>query len=145
MNKNKIQVLVYLYPETRTKIDRYIAKFYESPYGALSHLVEQAVLNYIEPDEGDSTQMHKNPVTVSRVDKHCQEIVQYLKSQGYLFQFHRSTLYEAIGFVRGTDDRTLKKWHKNLIQYGWIVDKHGTGTIFEFGPKGHTLSEGKPE
>lgn len=137
MSKDKEQVKVYLNRETKIKVNRYIAKFYERSYGAISDLIERAVLNYIEPDEAGNTQLHKNPVTVSRADRDCQQIVQYIKGEGYLLQFTRDILYKAIGTVRGTDHRTLEKWHKNLLQYGWI-EKHPSGMIFEFGPQAKT-------
>ena len=136
MKDEKEQVLVYITRETRIIINRYIGKNYLRPYGALSHFFEEAVLRLIEGGDGVDTQLHRNSVLPSRLDGVCSEIVQYLKNQGYTLQFTQNNLYHAIGAIRGTDNRTIKKWHKTLIEYGWVQHANSTGMIFIFGSKG---------
>jgi len=139
LNEGKAQLNTYVSRETRDKINEYIAKYFETPYGALSWLVENALTSFMDGADHPNTQLHKTPR--NRSHNACMEIISDLKLQGFTFQFTKDHLFKAINRVRGTDQRTVKKWLRILNEHGYV--KFVSTFTLEYGPSGTpTFPEG---
>ena len=100
------------------------------PYrrGALRYEVEQALAQYIATYK--QTHNTKNPMQAEnsnptpKVYKLKQDIYKYLVDSGMYVQVPQfipdKHLTIAIGYIKGTDKRTIKKWTKALREYGCI-------------------------
>jgi len=129
MDEEKTYILARVSKDCRAKTDAFIAKYFEKPYGALSWLVEESLLYYIEPRENPNTQLHKKP---SRHIKSCLEIIADLRDRGFSLQFPVPELDKSIENVRGSDYRTKNKWRRILEKHGYV--KMVRHRILEFGP-----------
>lgn len=144
MSEEKVQVLVYINKGVRAKIDDYIARCFTSSYGALSYVVEQAILNFIEPGENTNTQIHKKPPR--RGHEAAASILDDLKDRGYTLQFSLNELKKSIERVRGSDPRTIIKWCKFLDNHGYVkfignrILKFGSNRVYPVLEQPHQIS-----
>jgi len=95
------------------------AKYRGSPRGALSLEVQNAIAAWIDAQH---TQKHTKPLNpnLPRTHQICSQIVHYLKLKGYTNQVSYGALTSAIATIRGSDARTIKKWVRILLQFGFI-------------------------
>ena len=113
-------IYVYIDGVVFKKLWEYISEIYEeSTYGALSTEVQNAVVEYLRLK---NAQIHTRPLnprtpTVHRI---CSEIIHRLKEEGFINQVSTRVLNKVIGEVRGTDERTLRKWLMELDKNGYI-------------------------
>ena len=135
MKEDKIQFKVYL-PETLIEKFRTLVVLKHQRYqrGLLSYEVEQALKHYVTSYNTQQQYTQKAPLfqeqrfcksnTQPKVFALRQDILKYLvDSEKYLDEPKNITdrqLFDAIGAVRGTDPRTVKRWTKLLEQCGYI-------------------------
>ena len=87
------------------------------------------------------TNTHKfEDSTLPRTHKYCREIIGWLKNRypGYE-RFTVIQIREAIMNVRGSDERTLRKWLRNLVRLGYL--KPVNNRVFEFSDAVHEADE----
>ena len=94
-------------------------KYPDSTYGALSVEVEHAIVSWIHQH---NTTLHTESVNPRPAKSHqyAQEIMQYLRLQGYTQAVDSRMLRETISKIRGSDERTIRKWIKFLLENGFI-------------------------
>jgi len=51
----------------------------------------------------------------------CKQIMQHLVKQGYTNQASRTTMHQAIIYIRGPDKRTIANWMNALQTLGFIT------------------------
>lgn len=116
----KVQLKVYVDKRIMKQLwDLIKRKYPDSTYGALSTEVQNAIVSWIEQH---NTTLHTESVNPSYPKSHqyASEIIQYLKSKGYLNQVDAKALRDAIIRFRGSDPRTIKKWIKFMLDNGFI-------------------------
>jgi hypothetical protein len=135
LKEDKVQLKVYL---TETLIEKFrtlvALKHQRCKRGLLSYEVEQALKQYIA--SYNTQQQYTQKALLRQEQRFCksntqpklyalkQDIIKYLvDSEQYVDEPQNITdrhLSDAIGAVRGTDPRTVKKWIKLLEQFGYI-------------------------
>ena len=100
------------------------------PYrrGALRYEVEQALAQYIatyrQTHNTKNLMQAENSNPTSKIYQLKQEVYKYLVDCGMYDQVPQfipdKHLTTAIGYIKGTDKRTIKKWTKALREYGCI-------------------------
>jgi len=117
--KPKKQVKIYLDKDVYERLWRLIKAKYSSTYGALSVEVQNAIVAWLN---AHNAQEHTNKVNpdVPRIFKICHAIILHLRRQGYINQVSLRDLASAIAETRGSDARTVKKWIKTLLEFGFI-------------------------
>ena len=124
-----------------SKLWDFIRKKYDkNVYGALSFEVEKAIEYYLQA-AGMHTNTHKfEDSTLPRTHRYCREIIRWLKDHypGYE-RFTVSQIREAIMNVRGSDDRTLRKWLRNLVRLGYL--KPVNNRVFKLSDAIHEADE----
>lgn len=116
----KAQLKVYIDKKLLEELWNHIKTAYpRSTYGALSSEVQQAIAAWLKTKH---TQIHTNPMNpgTPRVHQICTQIIQTLKTQGFINQVDKRTLSTTISEIRGSDERTITKWIKILVKNGYI-------------------------
>lgn len=129
---DKIQFKVYLSNGVVERFRRFIAsKHQKYRRGLLSLEVEQALMHHIASynTQQQSTQKsilsqqprnQKQPKVLALKEdifKYLIDSEQYIDTPGYITD---RQLFDAIGMLKGTDQRTIRKWMIILQQYGII-------------------------
>jgi len=116
---DKVKLQVWVRKEVMESLWRIIKQKYEKPYGALSLEVEHAIVDWVRRHHA---QIHTKPLnpTLSRSHYIASDIMQYLKRKGYINQVSLGALKEAIIKIRGSDERTIRKWIRFLVDNGFI-------------------------
>ena len=125
---DKIQFKVYISARVVERFKRMISiKYPAYKQGLISKEVEEAMTRHVGifNTQAQSTQTpidKDNPV--HQVYRLKEDIKQYLVKSGRYEEEPRfvpnKLLEEAIGALRGLDNRTLRKWKKLLQQYGCL-------------------------
>jgi len=120
----KKRLHVYLDPDIHDKLVNLIRKKFHKLHGALSMEVQDALAHWISEHEESldfHTNSHKliNPM-LPRDHIRARGIIDELKGKGFTLQCSRKDLWRAIENVRGSDERTLIKWTKFLIDHGYM-------------------------
>ena len=131
----KVKFGVYLSTELLDKWRRFIADQYpEMPHGIISFETGQALQSWMSTHKDTQSCLSKrgaNPIPNVFIVK--EQVKHYLKAQfGYdqIYKIPKKHLEIAIGALRGTDPRTVKKWFKLFEKYGVI--KWFTPGMLEF-------------
>ena len=131
----KVQLKVYISYTTNEKLRELIAQKYQSyEKGLLSHEVEQAILTWIAMHtQAQSTPIHK-PNPPNKVAVVFAQVKDWLLGHYYDVlipgqQILSDHLEEAIMAIRGSDQRTVRKWMEAFERFGLI--KHIKGKVYE--------------
>ncbi|MCD6413589.1 MAG: hypothetical protein J7L54_05545, partial [Elusimicrobia bacterium] len=94
-------------------------------YGAISEELEKIIKDYI--DAHTNTQNEITKITSQRnppdkVYTVWQQVKSILHSKGEIREARLQTLREAISKVRGVDERTITKWIRLFLKYGFVKD-----------------------
>ena len=125
---DKIQFKVYISANVVERFKRMISiKYPAYKQGLMSREVEEAMTRHIGIF---NTQAHSTQIPIDKdnpihqVHRLKEDIKQYLVKSGRYEEEPRfvpnKLLEEAIGALRGLDNRTLRKWKKLLHQYGCL-------------------------
>lgn len=117
----KVQVKIYLSEEVVEKLRDLVKEKYDGQWG-LSWEVEEAIRAWLRLQHA---QIHTSKLNPSRPHVHqaMDAIIFKLREMGCLIQCSTSDLRKAISEVRGSDERTFKKWSEILVKEGrlkWI-------------------------
>ena len=114
-------VYIYLDEEVYSLLLNFIKKKYENGvYGALSHEIEEAIKYYLETVEIRTNALKSVDPSLPRSHKTAQRIIDLLRERGYYKQVSIEEIYRAIEDVRGSDQRTKKKWLKFMVDHGYL-------------------------
>jgi len=120
----KVSLHIYVKKELDTEFRQFIAKRYGTiERGLLSHEVEAAMESWIrthQNTQSTSSSAAIAPNPVHRVHVVREQVKEYLRTELGYFDIHEVPLKhvrEAIGVVRGTDSRTIKKWMEDFDRY----------------------------
>ena len=58
---------------------------------------------------------------ISKVQKVCEEIIEYLIREGFRLQVARADVEKAIMYVRGVDERTINRWLRALVTFEYLI------------------------
>ncbi|RLC36474.1 hypothetical protein DRH29_04500 [candidate division Kazan bacterium] len=64
--------------------------------------------------------------------KVCEEIINFLLNEGFRIEVSKSDVEKAIMYIRGIDERTIQKWLKALVIFGYL--KPRTPFIYQINP-----------
>jgi len=131
----KIKFGVYLDPFLAQKFRQFVAEQYgKVSHGLLSFEVAQALQAWMSTHKSTQTElMHKPPNPIPNVFQVKLQVKEYLRTTfGYeqIYKVPKNHLIMAISSLRGTDERTVKKWIKLFEKYKVI--KWVTPSMVEF-------------
>ena len=117
------------------KFRRFVAEQYgKASKGLLSFEASQALQAWISTHKGTQTElMHKPPNPVPNVFVVKEDVKKYLQETfGYeqIYKVPKNHLIIALNSIRGTNERTVKKWMKLFEKYKVI--KWVTPNVVEF-------------
>lgn len=122
--KAKKKIGFYWDAEFVTDFHRFVAERYGSVEGGLlSQESEAAMRTWMNTHRNTQTQKLVGPNPIPRVNIVREQVKDYLKSElGYtlIHEVPLKHLREAIGAVRGTDNRTIVKWITTFEKYHLI-------------------------
>ena len=121
MRRIKKKLIGVWLPEDLIKELKNLVKAKYPGIRGLSWEVEEALRNWIALHRTHTkaqTTMQIN--TLPKIQRIYEEVKNYLRQQGYEIQVTLIKLKEAIGIVRGTDPRTIRKWLKTFKKYRLI-------------------------
>jgi hypothetical protein len=126
----KVQLKVYIDEELYKKLWEYIKKTYEgSTYGLLSVEVQNAIAHWLNEKQYQlHAQKHTNP-GLPKVQQKIDQIIRWLKENGYINQFTTKDWTIACSHVVGADPRTVNKYLNLAVKLGKV--KHIVSTIYE--------------
>ncbi len=115
---------IYIDYDIYDKFVNLIRKKFHKLHGALSMEVQDALAHWIiEQNESLDfyTNSHKliNPM-LPKDHIRARDIIGELKDKGFTLQCTRKDLWRAIENARGSDERTLIKWTKFLVNHGYM-------------------------
>jgi hypothetical protein len=118
-----------------TKFRQFVAEQYgKASKGLLSFEASQALQAWISTHKGTQTELlHKPPNPVPNVFVVKEEVKKYLQETfGYerIYKVPKSHLIIALSSLRGTDERTIRKWIRLFEKYKVI--KWVTPNVVEF-------------
>lgn len=132
----KVQVLVWLEPETNTKLRGLIqSKYQKYERGLLSNEIEQAVLNWVALHTSAQTSLEvTTPNPTFRVRVVFQQVKNYLTKTFYDElqsgqQINVEHVRTAIAECRGSDKRTVEKWLRSFVKMKLL--KPVAGAVWE--------------
>ena len=131
----KVRMGIWVDPALALKFRQFVAEQYgKVSRGLLSFEVSQALQAWIGTHKSTQTQIvHKTPNPTPNVFTVKEEVKKYLMNTfGYeqIYKIPKSQLIIAISALRGTDERTIKKWVKLFEKYHVI--KWVTPVMAEF-------------
>ena len=131
----KVKLGVWLGPSLDQKFREFVAQQYgKVSKGLLSFEVSQALQAWVSAHKGTQTELfHKPPNPVPNVFVVKEEAKRYLRETfGYeqIYKVPKNHLVIALSSLRGTDERTIKKWIKLFEKYKVI--KWVTPNVVEF-------------
>jgi hypothetical protein len=131
----KVRLGVWLNPVLDQKFREFVAQQYgKVSRGLLSFEASQALQAWISTHKGTQTElMHKSPNPVPNVFVVKEEVKKYLQETfGYdqIYKVPKTQIIIALNSIRGTDERTVKKWMKLFEKYKVI--KWVTPNVVEF-------------
>ena len=126
---------VYLDPSLIEEFRRFVVEQYgKSSYGLISFEVAQALQSWIGAHKSTQTQLiHKPPNPIPNVFVVKEEVKKYLQQTfGYeqIYKIPKDHLILALSSLRGTDERTIRKWMRLFEKYHVI--KWVTPNVVEF-------------
>jgi endonuclease III len=118
-----------------TKFRQFVAEQYgKVSKGLLSFEASQALQAWISTHKGTQTElMHKPPNPIPNVFTVKEQVKTYLRETfGYeqIYKVPKTHLIMALSSLRGTDERTIRKWMKLFEKYKVI--KWVTPSVVEF-------------
>lgn len=129
----KSSLTVLLRQETLTNFRKFISQKYGKYKGGLLSLeTELAIQSYLSEHKLDTntyTTSVPNPLPNYQIVK--EQVREYLKTRfGYTqtFQINKNHLIQAIGAVRGQDNRTMRKWMK-IFENNGVLKFLGTNQV----------------
>ena len=131
----KVKFGVYLDRDLIEEFHRFIAEQYgKVQHGMVSFEVEQAIRAWLSTHKCTQTALsHQPPNPSPRVFLAREAVKAYLRDRfGYdsIYKVPKSQIIEAIGAVRGVDDRTVKKWIRLFEKFHLL--KWITPSVVEF-------------
>jgi len=117
----KVKLQVWVKKEINDKLRELISQkynFYEK--GLLSNEVEQALQNWILAHTNAQKINKANPAP--RIYKVWTEVRSALNREGYVQQVTLRELKRVIALVRGSDERTVKKWLNLFARFKLIKE-----------------------
>ena len=124
--RGKVGVYVYLDEKLYKELRRLIKMKYEQFHGAFSHEINEAIRNWLllhtqNAHKAMSASLNPQP----KVGMIFEEIKEYLRNRYDIMffpgqQLPKKLIVEAIRAVRGTDERTVRKWLKLFMEYKLI-------------------------
>jgi len=131
----KVRFGIWIDPVLALKFRQFVAEQYgRMAKGLISFEGEQALQAWISTHKGTQTElMHKSPNPVPNVFVVKEEVKKYLQETfGYdqIYKVPKTQLIIALNSLRGTDERTVKKWMKLFEKYKVI--KWVTPNVVEF-------------
>ena len=122
--RGKRRIHVRIDEDVYDKLVNLIRKKFVNLYGALSFEVQEAIAHWISEHE-ESLDMHTNThklvnPMMPRSHVNAREIMTELRSKGFILQCSMKDLRRAIEQTRGSDERTIKKWTKFLVDNGYM-------------------------
>jgi len=101
-------------------------------YIYLDEEVYSLLLNFIKTVEIRTNALKSVDPSLPRSHKTAQRIIDLLRERGYYKQVSIEEIYRAIEDIRGSDQRTKKKWLKFMVDHGYL--KWRTHRILEISP-----------
>jgi len=131
----KVKFGVYLDPDLAHKFRVFVAEQYgKASKGLISFETAQALQAWISTHKSTQTELiHKPPNPIPNVFQVKLQVKEYLRTTfGYeqIYKVPKNHLIMAISSLRGTDERTIKKWIKLFEKYQVI--KWVTPSMVEF-------------
>ena len=131
----KVKLGVWLDPILDNKFREFVAQQYgKVSKGLLSFEVSQALQAWVSTHKSTQTElMHKSPNPVPNVFIVKEEVKKYLQEtfgHDQIYKVPKNHLIIALNSIRGTDERTVKKWMKLFEKYRVI--KWVTPNVVEF-------------
>jgi len=116
---NKKQLKVWISEEVYNLLVEYAPQIYGQVHGAMSHVVEEAIKQYLLPYQ--HTQIHTNArLSVRNVYRLVKEKIKEITHNHVIFEVPEKIIDMAISEVRGSDPRTIEKW-KNLFEKQGLI------------------------
>jgi hypothetical protein len=120
-SEGKVGLFIYLDKEVAKKLRELVKSKYQGQWG-ISWEVEEAIRAWLRLQHA---QIHTQPLNPGRPHVHqvMDAIIFKLREMGCLVQCSVNDLRRAINEVRGSDERTFKKWAEILVKEGrlkWI-------------------------
>ncbi len=117
----KVKIGLYIRKDVDQQFREYIAQKYGTvERGLLSFEIEQAMQAWVGTHKSVHALELTAPNPLKKVYEVKEQVKEYLRNQmGYMdvFQVPLVHIGEAIGAVRGTDNRTIKKWLATFEKY----------------------------
>jgi len=131
----KVKMGIWVDPVLAEKFRRFVAEQYgKVSHGLLSFEAAQALQAWMCTHTGTQSElMHKPPNPIPNVFQVKQQVKEYLMNTfqyDQIYKIQKQHLIIAISAIRGTDNRTIKKWVKLFEKYHVI--KWVTPNIVEF-------------
>jgi predicted DNA-binding protein (UPF0278 family) len=122
----KTQLHVYVPKHLDEELRAFIARKYGTfERGLLSHEVANAIEAWLRTHKTTQEYSIRAPNPIPKVQAVRMQVQQYLRDElGYveIYQVPLRHISEALGVVRGTDSRTIRKWVETFRRYGVIKE-----------------------
>jgi len=115
----RIQLKIRIDSDLMRSLWELIRRKHERTYGALQEEVSHAIAHWINEHGVAVNITRKNP-ELPRRHNIAQEIIFAAKAEGFLTQISTSDLRRIISKVRGIDERTVRTWHRFLLQNHYL-------------------------
>lgn len=129
MSKKRVVFIAKIDPVLKDEFYKYIKAKYRGLRGGISAELEHMIAERMREEHTQITHMKLNPVDMPMRHIVANEIMANLRQQGFWNQCSEKILYDAIRDLRGSDQRTIIKWVKELTRMGRI--KRINASIFE--------------
>ncbi len=133
--RKKVKLGIWVDAVLIEEFRRFVAEQYgKISHGLLGFEVSQALQAWMSAHKGTQTElMHKPPNPIPNVFQVKEQVKEYLRGTfGYeqIYKIPKNHLIMAISSLRGTDERTVKKWIRLFEKYKVI--KWVTPSMIEF-------------
>ena len=130
----KVKLQVYIEKRVDSDLRTLIAEKYQTfEKGLLSYEVQKAIEARISTYKTTHETPIRPPNPIPKVHIIREQVKEYLRNEYHYYDIHEVPLkhvIEAIGQVRGTDTRTIRKWVTNFERYKIL--KFVTPQVVEF-------------
>lgn len=129
MTSDKVILIAKIDPKLKEAFYNLVKSKYKGLRGGVSAELEHALAEHLRVEHTQITHTKLNPVEMPMRHQVTNHILEKLKEKGFWNQCGSNALHDIIRDLRGTDERTILKWEKELIRMGRI--KRVNASIFE--------------